>query len=603
MVRAVLVASRYPGQPNRLDAYRDALNRKLAGDNIEPRPPAFVRHAGLSAALLNPSDAARMHGASIAIGTLLEPRDDWHVPGAPLPDGSFALLRADDAHVELAADSVGSRTLWYALTDHELIASSSQRAIVTLLGSFEPNRDALPWMLSSGTLGPTAAWDARLHRAPARRARAARPRALAPRVADRSPSRSPPTTPRRTTRSSSACAPPSQDACRRWSFDATQVGADVVRRRGQPQPPVPAARPRDRDRHVGPAGEHRAGRQRRAGRSPARRTRSACRIDSFPIDSRASAPEVVLERFLAAGEGRVARISGYVDGFHIWKTLFDEGYDGVIRGDEAFGSIPVSSPYDARCTASLTTLADFFSAEERETFELPEQPLPERLARGRRRDARDLARPALSAVSRADALGRADRSEDGVCRGRQSAALALGARVRAALTRRAAHGEAALARSRRRPAARRGARDSRRDSVVDGLRGRPPRADAVDRRADFRAREFRIRAVAARARAAPRCAPSCEPRSTRREPAARLGAGMHCRARSRRACAPLSATGGSCAPRSSRSCWRFAPSSPRACTRCCARTPRRNRPASNRRSTHDRAECRRSDSSRWWQDG
>ena len=164
MVRAVLVASRRAGQPNRLDAYREALNRKLAGDNIDPRPPAFCSHAGISAALLNPGSAARMHGASIAIGQLLDPRDDWHVPEAPLPDGSFALLRADDAKVELAADSVGSRTVWYALTNHELIASTSQRAIVTLLGSFEPNRDALPWMLSSGTLGPTAAWDSRLHR-------------------------------------------------------------------------------------------------------------------------------------------------------------------------------------------------------------------------------------------------------------------------------------------------------------------------------------------------------------------------------------------------------------------------------------------------------
>src|SRR5262245_1226216 len=164
MVRAVLVASRHPRQPNRLAAYRDALNRKLAGDNIDPRPPAFVSHAGVSAALLNPNASALTHGGSIAIGTLLEPRHDWHAPRAPLPDGTFALLRADEAHIELAADSVGSRTLWYALTNHELIASTSQRAIVTLLGSFEPNRAALPWMLSSGTLGPTAAWDARLRR-------------------------------------------------------------------------------------------------------------------------------------------------------------------------------------------------------------------------------------------------------------------------------------------------------------------------------------------------------------------------------------------------------------------------------------------------------
>src|SRR5690606_23659662 len=64
----------------------------------------------------------------------------------------------------------------------------------------------------------------------------------------------------------------------------------------------------------------------------------------FSIDLRNGAPEMVLERFLAAGEGRVARISGYVDGFEVWRTLSEDGYDGVIRGDEAFGSIAVGSP-------------------------------------------------------------------------------------------------------------------------------------------------------------------------------------------------------------------------------------------------------------------
>src|SRR5688572_14349888 len=164
MVRAVLVVSRDPKAQNKLDSYTDELNRNLAADNIDPRPPTLAHRAGVTAALLNPSAAARTQGTSIALGTLLDPADDWHVPGAPLPDGSFALLRIDDAHVELVSDGVGSRTIWYALTDRELIASTSQRAIVTLLGSFEPNRDVLPWMLSAGTLGPLDGWDARVRR-------------------------------------------------------------------------------------------------------------------------------------------------------------------------------------------------------------------------------------------------------------------------------------------------------------------------------------------------------------------------------------------------------------------------------------------------------
>src|SRR5262245_54324299 len=317
MVRAVLVVPRHPSQPSRLDAYRDALNRKLAGDNITPRAPVIVHENGLSAALLNPSGAARMHGASIAIGTLLEPRDDWHVPGAALPDGSFALLRTDDARVELVADSVGSRTLWYTLTEHELIVSTSQRAIVTLLGSFEPNRDALPWMLSSGTLGPSAAWDRRLRRVqPGERV-----------LLDRATWRLTSTLDALEFTPDEAASRATQlerlraavgDACRRWSFDARKWvltlsgGTDsrsllcLLRHRGIGAVTwgVPDSADQDgSDAHV------------------ARLLASSLAVPHrfFAMDSHADAPDVVLDRFLAAGEGRVARISGYVDGFRVWK--------------------------------------------------------------------------------------------------------------------------------------------------------------------------------------------------------------------------------------------------------------------------------------------
>jgi hypothetical protein len=379
MARAVLVVPRYPGQPDRLDAYRHTLSRKLAGENIEPRAPAAIRHAGVSAALLNPSRTTQRRGASLALGTLLEPDDDWHVPGAALPDGTFALLRVDDAHVELAADSVGSRTLWYAMTDQELIASTSQRAIVTLLGSFQPNRDVLPWMLSSGTLGPTGAWDARLKRVQAGE------RVLLDRARWRLRSTVEPPAfaadgdvPRAEHLERLAAAVAS--ACRRWSFDQRRWvltlsgGTDsrsllcLLRHRGIGT--VTWGLPDSTEQEGNDA-------------QVARAVACALAVPNrfFAIGRCEAAAEVVLDRFLAAGEGRVARISGYVDGFLVWKTLFDEGYDGVIRGDEAFGSVPVRSPWIARHCASLTTLSDYFSSEELEAFELPEQPLPETLAR------------------------------------------------------------------------------------------------------------------------------------------------------------------------------------------------------------------------------
>ena len=379
MVRAVLVAPRHPQVPNRLDAYCNLLNRKLTGDNIEPRAPTLVRRDGVAVGLLNPNGAVRMQGASIAMGMLLDADHDWHVPRAGVPDGSFALLRVDQAYIELVADSVASRTLWYALTDDEFIVSSSQRAIVTLLGSYEPNREVLPWMLSSGTLGPTGGWDVRLKRVqPGERVLLDRARWRSQStfeplefVADRQLSHA-----AHLEHLSAAVG----DACRRWSFDARRW---VLTLSGGADSRSLLCALRDRGIGTVTWGLPNTGEQDSNDAQIAREVARSLDVPHrfFALEPRGDTPDVILERFLAVGEGRVDRLSGYIDGFRVWQTLFDDGYHGVIRGDQAFTKVVVQSEYAARFVTSLATLADYFSAKELAALELPEQALPARLTR------------------------------------------------------------------------------------------------------------------------------------------------------------------------------------------------------------------------------
>ena len=90
----------------------------------------------------------------------------WWQTGSPAPDGTYALLRYDEATIELLSDVIALARSGMWSTDEAFLASTSQRALVALLGDFQLSRPAVSWMLSSGALGPEASWDARLSRLP-----------------------------------------------------------------------------------------------------------------------------------------------------------------------------------------------------------------------------------------------------------------------------------------------------------------------------------------------------------------------------------------------------------------------------------------------------
>ena len=66
-----------------------------------------------------------------------------------------------------------------------------------------------------------------------------------------------------------------------------------------------------------------------------------------------------MKRFLNAGEGRVDSIGAYMDGFHMWKTIFDRNIYGVIRGDEGFGWRSAYEEFDVRRNVQMIKLSDF----------------------------------------------------------------------------------------------------------------------------------------------------------------------------------------------------------------------------------------------------
>jgi hypothetical protein len=380
VARALLIVDRAGRSSDVSVEALELLNRRLLPDNIEPRAPTVAYDAGVTAAVFNPNGAALLRGTSIGIGALFDGIDEWHRPGAPVPDGSYALLRCGPELVELVADPAGSRTIWYALTEDRLVASTSQRAIIAVLGSFSLSRDTLAWMLSSGTLGPVGAWDARLEhlrpgervvleRAPWKLSRHYDPPVYSP---DHS---------RTEAEHRDRLVEIVDDVFATWRFDTSKWLLPLsggVDSRGL------LMQLRDRPglrtvtwgtsvaRQNGSSDAAVAGKLARA---------LGVQHHYYVTDFSNEPREGLLERFLTAGEGRVARISGYTDGFAIWKRLFEDGIDGLVRGDEAFGTIPVPNEYNLRFRQGLTVLSDYFTPEQVASFELPAQRVPEHLDR------------------------------------------------------------------------------------------------------------------------------------------------------------------------------------------------------------------------------
>jgi hypothetical protein len=380
MARALLIVDRGGRVSDISIESLELLNRRLVPDNIVPRQPAVAYEIGVTAAVLNPNGAALLHGTSVCVGALLDGAKDWHRPGSPPPDGSYALLRSSADSVELVADPAGSRTIWYALTEDRLVASTSQRAIVAVLGSFALCRDALAWMLSSGTLGPFGAWDTRLqHLRPGERvvldrARWKLSRHYEPPVY--APDRSCNTAEHRQRLTEAV-----RTVCAQWRFD--------TRKWLLPLSGGVDSRGLLLELHDRPGlrtvtwGTSSALELETSDAAVARKLAETVGVSHryYVTDLSNEPREQLLERFLTAGEGRIARISGYTDGFQIWKLLFEEGIDGIVRGDEAFGTIPVPNDYNARFRQGLTVMSDYFGPEQLASFELPQQAVPEHLAR------------------------------------------------------------------------------------------------------------------------------------------------------------------------------------------------------------------------------
>lgn len=361
----------------------DALVRvadRIRPSGLEGHPHRTAEGEREALCLTGPVGAAEMSGLAAHVGAFAGDETDWQRPGSPVPDGTFALIRSDGGLTELCSDFAGSRTLWYAQTEEHFFASTSQRALVCLLGSLDLNRQAFAWFLSSGSLGPTDAWDARLRRLP-REARLSLDRARWTLELRAAPLAFDPT-PVKTEECREALLEILRASVRRFDFTKARWA-------------LPLSGGYDCRFILGVLVEEGLRPPTMTWGMAASRTQPG--NDAFIAEKLAAhyglahgylltdgpedAPEAVVDRFLGASGGTTDQLFPYLDGLRMWAAFADQGIAGVIRGDEGFGWIPVKSDAHARNSVGLTLLSDFMDPSQAEEIAHGGQRLPEEWGR------------------------------------------------------------------------------------------------------------------------------------------------------------------------------------------------------------------------------
>lgn len=83
--------------------------------------------------------------------------------------------------------------------------------------------------------------------------------------------------------------------------------------------------------------------------------------DEYFVVDRTTEPQIdALGRYIAVSEGLVSDVSAYMDGFDMWRKLFESGVVGAIRGEIPMGWYVVKGPQHGR-RAIVPGLADYAS--------------------------------------------------------------------------------------------------------------------------------------------------------------------------------------------------------------------------------------------------
>lgn len=359
------------------------INKRICPDNLDVEPASISSDSGVLAGIFSPSDAVSIIGSSVCLGKTVD-GTRWQELNQPAPSGVYLIARSDSDFVEIVTDTTASRTAWYFMDEQVFVASSSQRALTMLLGDFRPNKVAISWILSTGSIGPYAGWDSRIQRVNSNTTLALDRRSWTLSIDTKAllvdPIEASPDEHR------SLLAQLLSRSVRRLSFDldrwilALSGGADS---RGLL---YLLAQTDDGDRlKTLTWGLESSTEDYENDAQVAAELAIEMNVSHsyHPTETSQEPIKALLGRFITCGEGCIDHIAGYMDGFELWRDLHSRGIHGVIRGDQLFGGKPVSEEADVWHSMGVWRWDEFENLPLASDLGLENIRLPEKLQRQR----------------------------------------------------------------------------------------------------------------------------------------------------------------------------------------------------------------------------
>jgi hypothetical protein len=351
---------------------------RLSPDNIAFNEPVVVVSGSAAYGIINPNSILSERGSSLLLGQIFGEDDNWDVPLRDFPDGSYALFRNGNDYAEIVSDPAASRTIWYYADENVFVASTSQRAIIMFLGNFEFNKNIIPWMLSSGNLGPSNSWDIRIKRVPADSSVILKKADWSVRV------KSNPVQIRPVKRSDKEHEKLLKESLEntfgslrldysKWAlplsggYDSRGIlcylldkSPDIKNLKTITWGLNSSLEKKGNDAYV------------------ARELANRLNVPNkyYTNDFSGEPVDIVINRFVRLGEGRIDNISSYLDGFEMWKRIFEDGIEGIIRGDEGFGCRHYTSELAVRKNQSCVLCSDFANLKDYKKYGFITQELP-----------------------------------------------------------------------------------------------------------------------------------------------------------------------------------------------------------------------------------